>query len=540
MVVMLLIGVIPIIFYFLIHYLKDNKDDLIVETKFGKIKGDYDIKTGGKVFLGIPYAKPPIGSLRFKPPQNLSFWDRTLEATKFSASCYQVFGMITKSEFTSNQSEDCLYLNIWTPKEISKPLAVMIWIHGGAFISGSSSEPFYSGNTLSDVGNVIVVTLNYRLGILGFFTSDYLKEEDAAHPTSGNYGLLDQNMAIKWVNENISNFGGDPSNITIFGESAGSMSVCLHMIMPISIGLFKRVIMQSGPCTNTKYSNDNLGNLLLPNLNYNYWKHNGEKWMKELGCRDIKCMRELPAETIIKYMKKEKIYLYPTVDGYIIPDDPINMFKTGNYHKSDVLIGTNSNEGTLWAAEYIYMKIEEYKYMFNYLFPIDSNLILEMYSIEKYTFPAAAFSAFFSDWFVLCPSSRILEMLEENNKNENVSLYEYYFTHIPQYLPNYMKFLAAFHGAEIIHVFDNPYDTYANPHNVSLSEEEKKFSLVIQQYWTSFAKNGIPTAENQPDWPSRGDFNKRYLNLNAFNIQIEKDLHKNECELYKKILDDGA
>jgi para-nitrobenzyl esterase len=448
--------------------------------------------------------------------------------------------MITKSEFTSNQSEDCLYLNIWTPKQISKPLAVMIWIHGGAFVSGSSSEPFYNGNTLSDVGNVIVVTLNYRLGILGFMTSDYLKDEDPTHPTSGNYGLLDQNMAIKWVYENISNFGGDPSNITIFGESAGSMSVCLHMIMPISKGLFKRVIMQSGPCTNSKYSNDSLGNLLLPNFNYNFWKQNGEKWMKQLNCRDIKCMRELPAVTIIQYMKKENIYLYPTVDGYVIPDDPTNMFKSGNYHKSDVLIGTNLSEGTLWTAEYIYMKTEEYKYMLNYLFPIHSNIILDMYSIEKHTFPAAAYSAFFSDWLVLCPSSRLLELLEENNKNKNISLYEYYFTHIPEYLPNYLKFLAAFHGAEIIHVFDNPYDTFVNPHNVSLTDEERNFSLAIQQYWTSFAKDGIPNAKNHPDWPSRGNDAKPYINLNAFTIHIEKDLHKNECELYKKILFDGA
>ena len=224
----------------------DEKKTNDIQIDSGPISGK--VENGVRIFLGIPYAAPPVGELRWKPPQEIASWAQERNSTDFSPSCPQ-----PKQQDTGKFSEDCLYLNVWTTaKKPDERLPVMVWIHGGAFNFGSASQPEYNGKNLAKKG-VVVVTINYRLGPLGFLVHPLLSKE-SAHNASGNYGLLDQIAALKWVQKNIAAFGGNPDRVTIFGQSAGSRSVSLLMISPLSAGLFHRAIAESGgPIIGSEY-----------------------------------------------------------------------------------------------------------------------------------------------------------------------------------------------------------------------------------------------------------------------------------------------
>jgi para-nitrobenzyl esterase len=248
----------------------EKKPD-VVQLDSGPISGK--VEDGVHVFLGIPYAAPPIGELRWKPPQEIASWTQVRNSTDFGPSCPQ-----PKQQDTGKFSEDCLYLNVWTTAEKpEKRLPVMVWIHGGAFNFGSASQPEYNGKNLAKKG-VVVVTINYRLGPLGFLVHPLLSKE-SAHGTSGNYGLLDQIAALKWVQKNIAAFGGNPDRVTIFGQSAGSRSVSLLMMSPLSAGLFHRAIAESGgPIIGSEYLNP------VFNGNMANVSRMGQKLASKLGC----------------------------------------------------------------------------------------------------------------------------------------------------------------------------------------------------------------------------------------------------------------
>ena len=226
----------------------DEKKPDVIQLDSGPISGK--VEDGVRIFSGIPYAAPPVGELRWKPPQPIASWKQVRNSTVFGPSCPQ-----PTQQDAGKFSEDCLYLNVWTTaKSPAERLPVMVWIHGGAFNIGSGSQPEYDGRNLAGKG-VVVVTINYRLGPLGFLVHPLLSKE-SAQDTSGNYGLLDQIAALKWVQRNIAAFGGDPDRVTIFGESAGSKSVTLLMISPLSAGLFQRAIAESGgPMIGSEYLN---------------------------------------------------------------------------------------------------------------------------------------------------------------------------------------------------------------------------------------------------------------------------------------------
>ncbi|MHA2270208.1 MAG: carboxylesterase/lipase family protein [Promethearchaeota archaeon] len=298
----------------------------IIKTKYGKIQGYYE--NGIEIYKGIPYAEPPIGDLRFRPPVAKEAWDGVLDATKFGPCSYQGYlpieEIIVKPE---PESEDCLNLNVWTPASDDNKRPVLFWIHGGSFIRGSATEPMYDSSRLALRGDVVVVSINYRLGALGYL---YISDVTA------NVGQLDQILALEWVRDNIELFGGDPNNVTIFGESAGAYAVVTLPAMPAANGLFHRIIAQSCPEIDSTATEKFTRGL-----------------MRQLKLKkgDIDGLRGIPAEEIIKaqdeYQKKipnEGLPFRPMVDGDTLPFDPLKVFKKGDCKQFELMIGTNLDE----------------------------------------------------------------------------------------------------------------------------------------------------------------------------------------------------
>ncbi|NJK83282.1 MAG: carboxylesterase family protein, partial [Saprospiraceae bacterium] len=307
----------------------------IVTTQYGQIQGNQN----GNVlqFLGIPYAKPPVDSLRWRIPQPPSSWIDIQDALVFAPPCPQKEG----TEIFGN--EDCLYLNIWTPS-LSAQLPVMVFIHGGSNQSGSTDQFLYFGKNMAERGQVIVVTIQYRLGPLGFLTHPGLEPEQA-NLVSGNFAVLDQIMALNWVKENIVNFGGDSSNVTIFGESAGALNVSNLMVSSLAKGLFHKAIVQSG------------SPLLLP---YEQAKTIGTDYVNtyiSTGNDDqkIQYMRTLPADSLVKDLSGGfengivQLNWTATLDGYVFEQDPFEAFQSGNFNKVPLVIGSNAQEVSIVA-----------------------------------------------------------------------------------------------------------------------------------------------------------------------------------------------
>jgi para-nitrobenzyl esterase len=508
-------------------------DPIKVSTKNGDVMGYYDKLTGNRVFLGIPYASPPVGPLRFKPPQPLTSWaPKTREALAFGPSCNSVGYVTLNRSVILNQSEDCLYLNVWAPANVAEPLAVMVWIYGGSFTSGSSSEPSYSGNNMSKQGNVIVVSFNYRLGIFGFLESELLSKEDPVWPTSGNYGLLDQNFALQWVKNNIQAFGGDPGKVTIFGESAGAFSVCYHLLMPKSKGLFIRAILQSGSCAYPNVALSKQSNKMIPSTDLTTAYGRSSDYIRGLGCSDLKCLRNLSQDAIKNFQEKTKEFeVWPHVDGIVLPDDPISLFKNGTYNKVDVIFGSVLDEGTLFSE--LDISYSEFTKRVEYYFPADYGKILEFYPNSIYKTGYAALSQLKGDFLFLCPGRTLLRLIDSNHG----SSYQYFFVHTPSFLTEQNKlYMGAFHMAEIFYAFNNPYDNFLNYKNSSFTQNEVVLANQMLDFWTSFAKQGLPTSNNTLiSWKKFTNIEQNYIRLNVTELKMEKDLSQKVCDLYDTV-----
>jgi len=310
-----------------------------VSTSYGPVAGTKSRHESVEVFKGIPYAAPPVGKLRWRPPQPPKAWTELRTCDKFSAKSLQ-----QNRRGGGEQSEDCLYLNVWTPRKRSDTkLPVMVWIHGGGFTQGSGHQPGYNGTELAKRG-VVLVTINYRLGALGFMCHPALSAE-SSHGSSGSYAILDQIAALKWVKENISNFGGDPGNVTIFGESAGGTSVYLLTATPLSKGLFHKAILQSPWLHPTMFRD-----LKEANENGQAALQDGvERVRKVLGNETedvLATLRALPAEDVLEKIPQR----WPVVaDGWVFPKSPREIFADGEQNDVPVIVGTNLDEGTMFA-----------------------------------------------------------------------------------------------------------------------------------------------------------------------------------------------
>lgn len=480
----------------------------VVEIKNGKLQG---VATAGMLaFKDIPYAAAPINELRWRPPQPAQNWSGVRDASKFGAACIQPLIPGLNSELVPG-SEDCLKLNVFTPKT-GKKLPVMVWFHGGGLIEGSATEPYYQPVGLTKEG-VIVVTVDYRLGKLGFFAPQELVNEAKKNGEPfGNYGTMDQIYALKWVRNNIADFGGDPNNITIFGQSAGGRSVTWLMTSPASAGLFERAIAQSAQQLPLReLSTAKFGMLSEESLDADY--------IKSLGVTNLQDLRKLPAD---------KLLITPTefqdgefggafIDGQIIIGDPIPLFAAGKQHKVPFMIGSNS-----WDASYFTLgqpPVDAYIQKMHE----DSNTIDKLYASfsEKCVLPAEIMT---DGWY------RAAEKILANSANKNAPSYAYYFDYLTPTIR--ASHIGAAHTFELPYVFGDlnavlpaptvaesggdictyitqaskdvkehgKWSSYWFPMTAANNPEDQAVADQLAKSWTEFAKTGNPNYAGKNTW----------------------------------------
>jgi para-nitrobenzyl esterase len=466
----------------------------------GKINGAI---TGEKndisVYKGIPFAAPPVGDLRWRPPQPVESWEGVRDALKFGSIAPQ------QSPFPTGetQSEDCLYLNVWTPaKTASDHLPVMVWIHGGGFTFGAGSTIIYYGTRIAEQG-VVVVTLNYRLNILGGFAHPRLSQE-SQHGVSGNYGLLDQIEALRWVSRNIGRFGGDPDNVTIFGESAGGLSVTALMISPMTKGLFQRAIVESGSrgAMGTLEGAEKAGIELVEKMHL-------EDDSTLLTTLRSKPWKELPDAARFRGG--------PVVDGWVFTDQPENLWAKGEQHDVPMIVGYNRDEATFFlrGRAALPATVDEYKKAVAERFPHGAQRILELY-------PAKTDDDVYWAEIALRTDSSLGVTAPQQLRGMFIvpaKGWLYYFTRVPP--GPTAKRMGASHAAELRYVFGTI--------PASSAEVDRRLSEAMIRYWTQFAKSGNPNQPGLPDWPAFEKGSEGYLELGD-TIRAGKDLKRAKIE----------
>lgn len=477
--------------------------DVEVDTPSGPLLGYSNVVSGRyvNIFLGVPFAKPPIGELRFRPPEKIAPWSHRVNATSLPSSCWQTldesfdrFPGVEMWNANTPMNEDCLYLNVWAPvtKKERGRLAVMLWLYGGGFSSGSSTLDIYDGRQLARHGDVLVVSAQYRVGPLGFLS--------AGQSAPGNVGLLDQYEAIAWIRDNVASLGGDPDRITLFGESAGAVSTSLHLFSPLSSPLIAHAIMQSG-------------SLLCP------WaldspdraKDNAVKLCSVLDCQHddpddmVNCLRNVTPERLTAaqwQMNDESFVNTPfmaTVDGYFLPDTPDALLKRGAFKNTSILLGSNSNEGNYFLV-----------YLMPDLFPLDTHRPLTRseyssavrrflgerasplvarvvdfeygvgYEFQHHVDYGQRLDQMVADSDFVCPTNRLAEAYAMAGSR----VYSYLFDHVSSQNP-WPEWMGVIHGYEIDHVFGHPLNT-----SRGYTMAEKTLSESMVRYWSNFAKTG--------------------------------------------------
>ena len=413
----------------------------------------------------IPYAAPPVGDLRFTPPQPAACASTELDATQLGPQCPQ-----TADDGSFVGSEDCLQLNVWAPAAAAAPRPVMVWIHGGGNIQGSAVLPMYNGEQLAETGDVVVVSLNYRLGQLGFLAHSALAQESPSGG-SGNFGLLDQIAALHWVQANVAAFGGDPANVTIFGESAGGRNVCTLVAAPGSAGLFHRGIVESGSCK------------ALPDLATA--EAQGAMVATALGCTgDVpSCLRAADAQTLIQTLPGSDSPLasstyQPTIDGIVLAEQPQGTIDAGQHHHVDFLVGANADE-TGGVAPAISTDAAYQAAIMSEYGPIANRVIAE-YPSADFPTPRAAYVRATTDSRFVCPSREIARSFAEH-QSEPVYRYLFQYTDSPK---------GAVHGIEVPFVFGTFSAVGTPPYQPTPTD--LAVSSAVQSSWTSFARTGDP------------------------------------------------
>ena len=442
----------------------------LVKVEGGLIQGTVTDEMA--IYKGVPFAAPPVGDLRWKAPQPVIAWEGVRPATEFGK------GPVQGARNTDAFGEDCLYLNIWSPAKSPKDkLPVMVWIYGGGFGAGNSAQ--FDGAPLARKG-VILVTVNYRIGYLGFLAHPDLSKENP-EGVSGNYGLLDQIAALKWVQNNIGAFGGDPGNVTIFGESAGGISVSMLCASPLAKGLFRSAISQSGgsfgPYRTTSYPGENMKLLSVA-------EQEGVAFAQSMGASSIADLRAMdPFKFVGGPMTGGA---WPIVDGYVIPDDQYKMYESGNFNDVNILVGYNSDEGASFSRE---KDPAKYRASIEERFGPYTDALMEAYPVTATTVPKSGRdlmrdAAFGWHTWVWC-------RLQAEKGDSNVYLY-YFDQHkdYPEGSPQYGQ--GSPHGQDVNFVFQVPDESL--PTNKALSN-------IIGDYWTNFAKYGNPNGEGLPQWP---------------------------------------
>lgn len=471
-------------------------DSLTVKTEQGKVAGKTINDGKVRAFLGLPYAAPPVGDLRWKAPQAPAKWKGKRDATKFGAHCAQgrVFDDMIFQD--AGPSEDCLFLNVYTPagaKDKSK-LPVMFWIHGGGYSGGASSEPRHNGDFLPLKG-VILVTINYRLGVFGFLVTKELADE--ADGSAGNYGLLDMVAALHWVKGNIKNFGGDPNNVTIFGESAGSFAVSTLMASPMAQGLFQKAIGESGAAFPSAI---NLGGETVADRA----KTDGA-WVDTLGVKSLAELRALPTDKILEATKsKGAIGFAPVLDGRLLTEPVPETYAAGKQAHVPLLAGWNADEGSFFAMRG--MTAAQWKPMADQLFKDRAPEFLKLYPGDTDEQALRSAIDYGSDAFIAFGTWK---WMEAHRKTGDSPVYRYHFE-LAAPPSKYHPGSFAFHSDDIEYVFG----TLATRPGAVWRPEDWKLSDEMMSYWTNFAKTGDPNGPGLAEWPKYGTENE-LIHLNA-------------------------
>ncbi|XP_025115426.1 cholinesterase 2-like isoform X2 [Pomacea canaliculata] len=515
----------------------------VVRTTLGPIRGLTKV-VGGRtveVFWGIPFAKPPTGLRRFKHPEPPEPWNEVRDTVTKPNSCFQVidtafdqFEGVQMWNPNTNMSEDCLYLNVWVPKGFSSsPRATMVWIFGGGFWAGTSTLDIYDGSKLAATENVIVVSLNYRVGSLGFL---YTGNDDAP----GNQGLMDQTMALKWVHDNVGFFGGSKDTVSIFGESAGAVSVGFHLLSPLSSGLFARAIMQSGSplCS---WAVQSRSQAIL----------RGEKLGEILGCstRDsrtmVECLKNRDAQNITDLMFNLTEHYFdvplgPVVDNYFLPGHPKDLMANGQIKNTEVLIGVNKDEGLYWLlyGQKPYfplsndgaMTVAEFRDVVNALNfrgdnKTDSAIIYEYYDnvlpSQRESLRDIADDISGDDLF----KCAVVDFANEYAKNHDVYLYS--FEHQLSNLA-WPKWTGVMHGYEIEAIFGLPQE-------YNYTREDESVASRMMAYWTRFSQLGDPN-NDMITWPKMTPQGLEYLRIAGEGDTVKKGLRHQQCSFRRVVL----
>ncbi|MCU0396777.1 MAG: carboxylesterase family protein [Cyclobacteriaceae bacterium] len=451
----------------------------IVNTTSGNLSGLKSDDGKVTIFKGVPYAKPPVGELRWKAPQPVKPSANVRECKDFSPSAMQntpqPFMMWTE-EFIAppeSLSEDCLYLNIWTPSTSNKAkLPVLVWIHGGAFVSGSASCAVYDGEALAREG-IVYVSINYRLGIFGFLAHPELSIE-TPHHASGNYGIMDQIEALRWIKENITSFGGDPEKVTIAGQSAGSMSVQSLVASPLTKGLFRGAIAQSGATLNR------------PTKSLEEAEKEGQSLSQKTGTFTIEALRKLPADSLLKLGNTMPFGTFaPITDGYVIPEDMRTIFSNKKHNDVPLMAGWVMGDGALMRSTP--QTVEQFKAMATSLYGDHAKEFLEL-------FPAGTEEEIKTsqDKLGLMNFAAFPDYLWAISNRSNSFLYQ--FSYIPTDKPGFPNY-GAFHTSEV------PYALHTlNKWNRPWQNSDYLVEHTMSAYWINFVKTGNPNGKNVPEW----------------------------------------
>lgn len=516
-------------------------NEVVRETRHGRVRGKKVETLGTTVeeYKGIPYAEAPVGDLRFKAPVPRSPWEGTIDADLEGIACPQI-NVFRPLKLELTYTEDCLFLNVWTP-ENAQGRNVLVWIHGGGFVYESAFMPYYSGLALAAKTGFVVVSMNYRLGILGFLNAD---SPDAP----GNQGLLDQNLALKWIRDNIEVFGGDPSKVTIFGESAGAMSVNCHLMSPVSKGLFRRAVMMSGTMFSVDFF-DTVHESLV----------RGNDVAKMVGCaaegKDLvshpdevlRCLRSKKADELVlttaEVTRPKAFSFFPTIHNEFLPKVPLNAMNRGFFNNVDVLAGVTSDEGGLVLAfpeksELLRESLEDFD-----LAKVERLLLEAVSSWTKVENPTMldhyrkkvspigdkgelvrSLLDYLSDRAFVCP----LQFFAERYAAKGNAVYSYVFAHrSPK--DKFPSWMGTPHGYDISYFFGFP--LIADAH---FTAEDKNFSEDIIQMLTSFAANGLPELPNGNAWPKYSEASSISVLLAPNNFTDIHAFRKEECELWRK------
>jgi para-nitrobenzyl esterase len=484
-----------------------DKDAFAVQAtiEHGIIEGNYNTHDGIQSYLGVPFAKPPVGELRWKEPQPLEHWDGTKETKAFGPRPMQTIVFGDMKSRSRGVSEDCLYLNIWTPAlRNTKDLPVLVYFYGGGNVAGDASERRYDGESMAKKG-IVVVSANYRLNVFGFLAHPQLSAE-APYKASGNYGLLDQHAALQWVQKNVSAFGGNPSKVTIAGESAGSMAVSLQMVSPLSRDLIAGAIGESGAAISRASP------VLLKKA-----EKIGLEFVEKAGFQTIEELRKLSSRDVYEIYNESKRFRFPTViDGYFLAKSLPEIFNSKEQAQVPLLLGWNSAEipgkafmqGQSYTEENYINKVKE-KY------PQQYDEVLELYphgSEKEIEYSATALA---SDRFIVYSTWKWFDL---HRKNSNQPVFRYLYNKVRPPLteknlvsglaggtvradsstPEKPKPVGAAHASEIEYCMGNLHlvDTYA------WTEDDYKVSETMHNYFANFIKSGNPNGEKVPEWPA--------------------------------------